>query len=119
MTHDSAQSIIDRMDALLDEERRALLKGNLEAIGTLLARKEALIDQLNALDPDGTKRIDQLQGKVMRNQALLDGALQGIRTVAGRLTALRRIRRTLETYDRSGRKSAISDVIEHELEKRA
>jgi flagellar biosynthesis/type III secretory pathway chaperone len=111
--------MVDQMDRLLDEERHALLDGDLEAIGALLTRKEALIDALNALTSGGAKDIKGLQGKVLRNQALLDGALQGIRTVAGRLAALRKIRRTLETYDRSGQKSTISDIIEHQVEKRA
>ncbi|MFX0542069.1 flagellar protein FlgN [Roseovarius sp. S4756] len=116
--HDSTQKIIDEMDTLLEEERKALLKGDLESIRVLLARKEALIDELNALALNA-QDLKHLQRKVLRNQALLDGALQGIRTVAGRLTALRRIRRTLETYDGRGQKSTILDVIEHQVERRA
>ena len=119
MTHDPAEAILDRMDSLLDEERKALLDGDLEAIGALLTRKEALIDALSAIGPDAGQGVASLQGKVMRNQALLDGALQGIRTVAARLSDLRRIRRSLETYDSRGRKSSISDVIDHQVEKRA
>jgi len=119
MTHDTAQDIIDRMDQLLDEERRALLDGDLEAVGTLMERKGAMIDALNALDPGATNRAQSLKSKAQRNQALLDGALEGMRLVTGRLTALRRIRRTLETYDRSGQKTSVSDVIEHKVEKRA
>ncbi|WP_138936261.1 flagellar export chaperone FlgN [Roseovarius arcticus] len=119
MTHETAQALIDKLDELLDEERRALLNGDLEKIGTLLTRKEVLIDTLNAQEPDTQASIANLRGKVLRNQALLDGALQGIRTVAGRLAAFRKVRRTLETYDKTGRKSEISDIIEHKVEKRA
>lgn len=119
MTHETAQIVIDKLDELLDEERRALLNGDLEAIGVLLKRKELLIDTLNAQGSDSQAGMTHLRGKVLRNQALLDGALQGIRTVAGRLAALRKVRRSLETYDRTGRKSKIADIIEHKVEKRA
>jgi flagellar biosynthesis/type III secretory pathway chaperone len=119
MTHDTAQAMIDKLGALLDEERRALLNGDLETIGALLKRKEALIDTLNAGKPDNQTETTHLRGKALRNQALLDGTLQGIRTVASRLAAFRKIRRTLETYDRTGHKSEISDAIEHQVEKRA
>jgi hypothetical protein len=119
MTNDTPQSLIDRLDTILEDERRALLEGDLEAIGTLLARKEPLIDALNAEGPVVRAGIVALEEKVRRNQALLDGALEGIRNVAGRMAAFRKIRRTLETYDKTGRKSSISDTIEHQLEKRA
>ncbi|WP_324753313.1 flagellar protein FlgN [Roseovarius sp. Pro17] len=119
MTHETAQSLIDQLDSLLDDERCALLDGDIEAIGALLKRKEGIIDAMNAQKPSDQADMTKVQGKVVRNQALLDGALQGIRTVAGRLAALRRVRRTLETYDKTGRKSAISDVIDHKVEKRA
>jgi len=119
MTNETSEQVLNQMDHLLDQERAALLAGDLEVIGALMARKEAMIGTLHALGPEAERGIRSLQGKVMRNQALLDGALQGIRTVANRLGTLRRIRRSLDTYDSSGRKSSISDVIDHQLERRA
>ena len=119
MTNDTPQTLINRLDALLEDERRALLEGDLEAIAALLERKEALIDALNAQDPGTKTDLESLQGKVERNQALLDGALQGIRKVAGRMSAFRKIRQTLETYDESGRKQAIQGDVGHRIEKRA
>lgn len=119
MTNDTPQTLINRLDTLLEDERRALLRGDLDAIAALLGRKEALIDALNAQDPGAKTDLQALQGKVGRNQALLDGALQGIRKVAGRMAAFRKIRRTLETYDETGRKQAIQGEVEHQIEKRA
>ncbi|MFD0859997.1 flagellar protein FlgN [Roseovarius aquimarinus] len=118
MTIDSAERIFADLDRLLDAERAALLTGDLDTVGALMRHKEDLLERLKAAGADAP-RPAKLAGKALRNQALLDGALEGIRTVAGRLTTLRRIRRTLETYDRTGRKSSISDVIEHQVEKRA
>ncbi len=119
MTHDPHQALIDQLDALLDQERAVLTAGRLEALPGLLEAKETLIDQLNALNDMTPERLQPLRGKAQRNQALLDGALRGIRTVANRFSTLRKIRNTLETYDRTGRKSALLQQHDNKLEKRA
>ena len=119
MTHESAQSIVDQLDDLLERERAALLDGNLDQIPILLTEKEELIDTLNALEPEGDQDLNDLQAKVERNQVLLDGALQGIRKVAARMAAFRRIRRSLETYDEKGCKQTIQGDVERRVEKRA
>jgi len=119
MTHDTEQRIIHRLDALLEIEREALLKGNLQAISALVEEKEGLIDALNAMTDSVPSGLQALQAKVTRNQALLDGALQGIRNVAARMAAFRRMRRSMETYDEYGRKHTILGEVEHKVEKRA
>ena len=110
--------IIAQLDALLETERAALLRGDLQAIADTVAKKEQLIDMLNK----GVARPADLSGlhhKLRRNQALLDGALQGIRTVAARMAAYRRIRKSMDTYDREGRKLTIPGDISRKVEKRA
>ena len=119
MSHDDAQNLIDRLDDLLEQERAALLDGNLEALGALLENKERLIDALNALTETERPEMGAVEAKVLRNQALLDGALQGIRHVAARMAALRRVRRSLETYDASGTRSTIEGEADHSVERRA
>ncbi|PVA09707.1 flagellar protein FlgN [Pelagivirga sediminicola] len=119
MTHDAQTRLIDDLDALLDRERAALLTGDLEAIAAILHDKEKLIDRLNTLAPASRSAVSTLKEKVMRNQELLDGALEGIRAVAGRMAAVRKARRSLETYDNRGQKYEIPGVIDHQIEKRA
>ena len=119
MENDTPQDIMDALGDLLDREREALLEGDLEMIGRLLAHKESLIDALNAQVDKPDQVLEALHTKVLRNQELLDQALRGIRAVASRISALRRVRTTLETYDKSGRKTAVSDFTAHQLEKRA
>ena len=119
MKNDTAQGIIEQLDMLLEQERAALLVGDLDRISTLLAQKESLIDALGALDVRGEPELQGLQAKVVRNQALLDGALIGIRNVAARMAAFRKIRRSLETYDESGRKRVIQGEVTRQVEKRA
>lgn len=118
MTNNTTQVVMNELDALLDEERDALLAGNLDAMSALVERKENLISTLNAHQQPQADLV-HLQGKVSRNQTLLDGTLEGIRAVTGRLAAFRKIRRTLETYDQTGQKTTISDASESKVEKRA
>ncbi len=119
MKTETAQDIVNRLDELLELERAALLQGELDKIPNLLEEKERLIDALNAVQPAQDSGLEELQLKVERNQVLLDGALQGIRKVAARMAAFRRIRRSLETYDETGRKRTIQGEVERRVEKRA
>ncbi len=119
MTHNAEQRITNRLDALLEIEREALLKGDLQAISALVDEKESLIDALNAMTDSVPTDLKALQAKVTRNQALLDGALQGIRNVAARMAAFRRMRRSMETYDEFGHKQTILGEVERKVEKRA
>ena len=119
MTQTHAQSLIDQLDNLLEQERDALLHGRLEEMATIADEKERLIDALNAIGNENGDDMSGLQSKVARNQILLDGALEGIRNVASRLAALRKIRRTLETYDATGRKQTIQGEVERKVERRA
>lgn len=119
MTDDIPQTDIDALDDLLDAERRALLEGNLDDIARLHHRKEQLIDGLNNWGGEDTANLASLNAKLQRNQALLDTALNGIRSVARRLAAIRRVRQSLDTYDSAGRKNTVETRIDRSLEKRA
>ncbi|MBT9385847.1 flagellar protein FlgN [Pseudooceanicola sp. CBS1P-1] len=119
MTIDPQHALIEALDSLLEQEREALVDGRLSALPEILERKEQLIDSLNEMTGLASVDLQPLRGKVMRNQALLDGALKGIRSVANRFSTLRRMRRTLETYDDQGRKSSLVRARDNTLEKRA
>ncbi|WP_372835712.1 flagellar protein FlgN [Puniceibacterium confluentis] len=107
------------LDRLLDEERTALLAGELSRIEGIIHRKSALIDALAESSIDDFAAVSALQVKLRRNQTLFDQALAGIRTVASRLSSLRQLRKTLETYDHHGRKSALLIADNTKLERRA
>ena len=119
MTHDSAQDMIDELDTLLDQERGALVRGDLEQLGRLVAHKENLIGKINMLDALERSRLAHVHDKVARNQALLNSAMEGIRAVASRMAELRRVRHGLETYDRAGRKKRFGTQTHTSMEKRA
>ncbi|MEM7074015.1 MAG: flagellar protein FlgN [Pseudomonadota bacterium] len=115
----NANAAIEALDALLEDERNALLAGELELLPDVLGAKEELIERLTALQPDASRPMLQLQQKMTRNQMLLDSALHGIRRAAARLAALRKVRRSLETYDETGQRKTIAGPVTHRIEKRA
>ena len=119
MSDATPENLIKRLDQILEQEKLALLGGDLDEIARSAKAKGALIDELNKIAPSNQLALKDLQNKVARNQALLDGALQGIRKVAVRLAALRKIRRSLDTYDCTGQKQTIQGEIAHKMEKRA
>lgn len=119
MMTEQSRRLLDQLDAILENEHDAVLTGEIGRLAALVSEKERLVDALNALAPPSEDSLRAIQGKLARNQALLDGALHGIRTVAARLAAHRRIRRSLDIYDQSGRKQSLSEDIAHNFEKRA
>ncbi|MBY5987069.1 MULTISPECIES: flagellar protein FlgN [Roseovarius] len=119
MSETSAQTLIDELDRLLDFERQAVLDGNLQEMSDIIRKKECLIDALSDLDASHAAPMSEIQDKLTRNQTLLDGALQGIRRASARLAAVRKVRRTLETYGEDGQKKTIDARVARQLEKRA
>ncbi len=114
-----AQAAMDALDRLLEQERALLLAGEIDQIADVLSAKEALIDTLTAMDRAELQDLTSLQGKLARNQSLLDGALHGLRRTSSRLAALRQVRRSLETYNKAGHKETIDAQVTRKLERRA
>lgn len=119
MTNPNPQTFIDELDRILDEERVALLDGDLKKMEKILARKEEAIEQLNAISGLEQKTLKHVHTKVVRNQDLLESAMEGIRSVALRMAELRRVRKGLDVYDSTGRKTRYGTRLDKKLEKRA
>ncbi len=119
MKHDQIVETMDALDDVLDAERAALLQGKLDEVSRLHARKEGLIDTLNRFEFEDPTALGALHGKVERNQELLNSALDGLRSVARRLVAIRRVRQSLDTYDSFGKKRTVDVRTGGSVEKRA
>ena len=119
MENKQTRSAIDELEMLLEREREALLNGDLDQLVEQLQAKELSIDTLTDAAASNDINLTELQSKVLRNQALLDSALEGIRSVVNRMNTLHRIRKSLDTYDESGRKTTIENMTERRMEKRA
>lgn len=119
MKFETFETLIDEMDDLLDTELKALTRGDLSRATALVDRKEKLVYELGQLRTEDMNDLPRLHEKMSHNQALLDGALQGIRHVSARLTALSKVQRQLETYGEDGRRHTIEGQVVHKVEKRA
>lgn len=119
MSYPKQETEIEQLDDLLEQERDALLAGNLEEMVGLLARKEQLLEALNTTQQRDLPQLMRLDRKVKRNQLLLNGALEGIRSVTQRMAALQKVRQSLETYTSDGEKKRIEMQTNHSVEKRA
>ena len=113
------ESTVEDLNILLDAEREALLKGDLEKLNSLLVPKEALIDAMNGALQTDLQGMQVLERKVQRNQLLLDGALEGIRAVAARMARLQEVKGALETYGADGKKRDIQLAPDSSVERRA
>lgn len=113
-----ADAVLGALDRLLEEERALLRAGRLDALSDLSVRKETLMERLTEVGVPPESR-ESLAGRIARNQALLDGALAGLRQVSERLGAVRELRRGLETYDREGRRTAMAQPGGVHMERRA
>jgi hypothetical protein len=119
MKNDTAEVTVNKLSELLDAERNALLKGDLEKVTELLEPKEVLFGQIDGEKKHDIRVLKALDDKVKRNQLLLNGALDGIRTVTDRMAALRRVQTSLDTYSADGRKKEIALRPSVSVERRA
>lgn len=119
MREESFEAIADELDDLLEAERSALLSGDLDQIGRLLNKKENLVERFSSSDTVDKENLALVAGKLKRNQDLLDQALGGIRSVAKRLAALKRVRQSLDTYNSRGEKKSVDLATRATVEKRS
>lgn len=111
--------ILRQLDEILGMEREALLAGNLDALHPLLEQKESILTTLQTTKTDDESGLKYLQNKMLHNQKMLEGALQGIRSITERLATVKRVRETLETYDLHGQRTEMKVARTAKLEKRA
>ena len=117
--HQTETTGIAALSALLDAEREALLLGDLEGLAGILPRKEALIDGMNAAPPPDAMAARQLGQKVRRNQMLLDGVLDGLRSAVTRISVLKDMQLGMDTYGADGQKRQITTDAARSVERRA
>lgn len=116
---EGAITAIADLDRVLEEERAALLGGDLAALDALLERKSLLIETLAREAAGVPEALEPLQIKLRRNRELFEQALAGLRAVSDRLQALREVHEGGGTYDVSGRRRRIEKAARHRLERHA
>ncbi|MGX9355978.1 flagellar biosynthesis protein FlgN [Roseobacteraceae bacterium S113] len=118
MVKESKNDLVDEVSELLEQERQALLSGDLEAIGEMMDRKTELLEKLENAGEESLEQLTSLRETALRNQQLLDHALQGIKSVADRLAEMRKVRAQLDTYGADGNKMTFYTA-RHSVERRA
>lgn len=111
-----------KLGLLLEQERDALRRADFARIGTLAPGKLALIERLESGTSTPLSEVERQLGEglasdVLRNQALITAALEGVRD-AQQLLARARLPRRHETYSRDGKRQMI-DEGPGELERRS
>jgi hypothetical protein len=98
----------DTLRLLLEDERAALLSGDLTALPRLIAGKEAALEAFAAAEhPTPQVVLERLRDQAALNQTLLDAALRGVRAAQERLEAARNGGPPLSTYDARGRAATL------------
>lgn len=85
----------------LELERQAILEGAFGGLAAMTATKEELIARLE-LDPPPDDDLRDIHRRAERNRHLLQAALRGMRSVADRMSTLRQVQGTFDSYTQEG-----------------
>ena len=99
----------DRLAALLAEERRCLLAGDIDRLADLAPEKQALAEALARQPRPAGSDVTGLATQARRNQVLLDAAADGLRAALRRVTELRNLHRGRGTYGAGGMRPDSAD----------
>ncbi len=99
----------DRLAALLSEERRCLLAGDLGRLADLAPEKQALAEAFARRPVPADSDASRLASLARRNQALLEAAADGLRSALRRVIEVRNLHRGRGTYGASGLRADSAD----------
>lgn len=100
--------------ALLEDERKAILAGRIDALPDLTLRKLTSMDALLNV-PQDTSAIARIAVMLARNARLLASARDGLAAAHARLAAIKAVRDGLEVYGADGSRTVIArggDILE-------
>ena len=86
---------------LLDDERQALVTGQLDKLMELMERKSAMLSDLRSA-PLSKSEIELLAVKTQQNQHLFAAALKGAQSAKQRIEAAQQVQQGFSVYDRRG-----------------
>lgn len=114
----TSEAVTAELSALIEEERAALVGGELDKLETLMERKEAMVSALSTLQLDA-KTVAPLREGLRYNTELYEQSLAGLRNVSERISLFNRLRKSMDTYTAEGHKKAVGVDESHRLERRA
>ncbi|MFV0334673.1 MAG: hypothetical protein ACK5JR_11475 [Tropicimonas sp.] len=111
-------SALHQLFDLLEQEKFLLMKGEIEAVAEMAARKEELVERLHPAALLAAEDLSKLRDMAQRNGALLDASRKGLKAAATRLGEIRKAMLNLDTYNRNGDLKNLQDT-RPRIEKRA
>ena len=93
--------------------------GNFENLAEFLIQKEKLVNALQYLSEEQRGDVKLLMQKMNRNQTLLGGAIDGLKSAGRRLKNLQDAQSSLGAYDQDGNRLACHLSAKQSLTKRA
>lgn len=102
MRNDAQEQTVSDLLNLVEEERNAVLWGDLDHVARVFERKSDLIEALNGMERADSADLEELRSRIERNQMLLEAAKRGARMALARLKSMRRSREMLTLYDAHG-----------------
>jgi len=91
----------EKLLALMDGERQAIMKGDFSELDKFATQKIALFDALNDSRPS-SDQLHAIQFSLRHNEALLSAAISGVSAARTRLAALREVKDELRVYTAQG-----------------
>ncbi|AML51030.1 hypothetical protein [Falsihalocynthiibacter arcticus] len=104
-THPATLAV--ELELLLDKERENILAGAIENFAKFTQAKALLTEKLLKEPAPEAAILARIRIKASRNQRLLGAAVCAIRSVNGRLTAIRGQNKALSTYTNTGQRQQL------------
>lgn len=118
MNRTSSGSLAKELETLLDQERENILAGGIERLATFTQEKVQVMECLLLEGAPEAEILARIRMKASRNQRLLAAAVRAVRSVNGRLTAIRGQRKALSTYTNTGKRQQLGSNGNVQFERR-
>lgn len=98
-----ATSRFDRLLRLLDQERKVILNGPLVELSALVAKREALLEELLEQERDLPEAfLTAVKARAERNSRLILASIAGVKSAGARIAQMDEARDRLRTYSADG-----------------
>jgi flagellar biosynthesis/type III secretory pathway chaperone len=101
-----SDDVIATLTRLCAQEKEMITRGKLDELAPLIVRKQALVDELADMNPEGLALVRDLLG---RSQTLIEAAIKGVKSARLRLLQIRNAGDAINSYDPAGKTRIIGD----------
>ena len=100
-------SLLEKLEKLLDEEKRMLLEGQYSSLATLSEIKLKLLERFSYISINGTsENVQRVIEKAKRNEALLESAQRGIKSAMMHVSEV--AEGSFQSYSKEGQRAPLS-----------